>query len=267
MTQPKLPLPLLEKYGILNPFALPILAYRGSIANGMHVPPEQNGGFDDIDLIGAYIPSHEDLFSTRPFGQRLTGTVEIKEDKWDIVLYDIRKFIKLLAQGNPNVLAVLWTDKPYFFNCNRHGSMLMQNRHMFLSKRIYHAFVGYANDQMHRMTRPQKYDGWMGEKRKALVDKFGYDTKNAAHTIRLLRMAVEFFEHGQFYVDRSKIDAHQLLAIKQGGWVIEAVLSEAEDLFNRAQAAFEKSTLPEDVDMDAINRLCMNIVQSYYGAK
>lgn len=32
----------------------------------------------------------------------------------------------------------------------------------------------------------------MGEKRKQLVAKHGYDTKNASHLIRLLRMGMEF---------------------------------------------------------------------------
>lgn len=259
------PSTLVDDYPILNNASNPLLTYRGSIAHGMHVPPEQNGGFDDIDLIGVYMPTQDDLFSTRPFGAKLTGTVEIKVDKWDIVLYDVRKFIKLLAQGNPNVLAVLWTDKKFVIKANRLGAALLDERQIFLSKRIYHAFIGYAHDQMRRMTSAQKYDGWMGEKRKAFVDQFGYDTKNAAHTIRLLRMACEFFETGEFFVNRDGIDAHQLLAIKQGGWVLEAVLSEAEDLFNRAERVFERSSLPDDVNMERVNNLCKYMVKSYYG--
>jgi predicted nucleotidyltransferase len=249
----------------MHPYRLPLLTYRGSIAHGMHLPAEENGGFDDIDLIGAYIPSPEDLFGTRPFAGKLTGTVEIKEGSYDIVLYDLRKFIKLLAQGNPNVIAVLWTDRKHHVYVNRLGAHLYERREMFLSKRIYHAFIGYAWDQLKRMTSPQKYDGFMGEKRKALVDQFGYDTKNAAHTIRLLRMACEFFETGAFNVDRSTIDAADLLSIKQGGWVIEAVQSEAEHLFSRAVIAVEKSTLPEDVDMAEVNKFCMELVGGYYG--
>lgn len=56
----------------------------------------------------------------------------------------------------------------------------------------------------------------MGERRKALVRRHGYDTKNAAHLIRLLRMGIEFLQSGELLVDRSGHDAGELLAIKRG---------------------------------------------------
>jgi hypothetical protein len=44
--------------------------------------------------------------------------------------------------------------------------------------------------------------GYMGEKRKELVLEHGYDSKNAAHCVRLLRMAKEIFETGGMTVYR-----------------------------------------------------------------
>ena len=41
------------------------------------------------------------------------------------------------------------------------------------------------------------FSGYMGEKRKAMVRKYQYDVKNAAHLIRLLRMGAEFLESGR----------------------------------------------------------------------
>jgi len=52
----------------------------------------------------------------------------------------------------------------------------------------------------------------MGAKRKSLVEKFGYDTKNAAHLILLLRMGIEFLSVGVLHVKRH--DAQELLEIK-----------------------------------------------------
>jgi hypothetical protein len=43
----------------------------------------------------------------------------------------------------------------------------------------------------------------MGEKRKAMVRKYQYDVKNAAHLIRLLRMGAEFIESGNLQVYRT----------------------------------------------------------------
>ena len=66
--------------------------------------------------------------------------------------------------------------------------------------------------------------GYMGEKRKRLVEKFGYDTKNASHLIRLLRMGMEFLVDGELHVERE--DAKELLRIK-GREAFEAKVRDA----------------------------------------
>ena len=73
--------------------------------------------------------------------------------------------------------------------------------------------------------------GYMGEKRKALVDKYKFDTKNASHCIRLLRMCMEALITGEVHVFRE--DASQLLEIKRGRWSLEQVKAEADRLFWR----------------------------------
>ena len=56
--------------------------------------------------------------------------------------------------------------------------------------------------------------GYLGDKRKQLVLEHGYDSKNAAHLIRLLRMCKEFLATGEMIVFRP--DAAELLDIKKG---------------------------------------------------
>lgn len=51
----------------------------------------------------------------------------------------------------------------------------------------------------------------MGQKRRELVRRVGYDAKNAAHLIRLLRMGIEFLTEGTLHVERA--DATELLDI------------------------------------------------------
>ncbi len=105
----------------------------------------------------------------------------------------------------------------------------------------------------------KSYSGYMGERRKALVDKFGYDTKNAAHLIRLLRMGIEFLKDGRLYVLRS--DASQLLEIKRGGWSFEQVRTEADRLFKLAEETYLRSTLPVQADKEKIDALCVEVVR------
>lgn len=105
------------------------------------------------------------------------------------------------------------------------------------------------------------FKGYMGEKRKRLVEAHGYDTKNAAHLVRLLRMGIEFLNHGELVVDRGGVDATELLDIKNGVWTLERVKEEADRLFRRAEDAFDRCTLPRKQDWDGINELCVEIVE------
>src|SRR6185369_17173804 len=84
--------------------------------------------------------------------------------------------------------------------------------------------------------RGRYYRGYMGDKRRGLVERFGYDTKNAAHLIRILRMGIEFLTEGTLYVERE--DKQELLNIKQGLWTLDEVKAEAERLFALAQEAY-----------------------------
>jgi predicted nucleotidyltransferase len=107
------------------------------------------------------------------------------------------------------------------------------------------------------------FQGYMGAKRKALVRKYGYDTKNGAHLIRLLRMALEFLQTGKFNVYRQN-DAEELKEIKQGKWPLEKVKADAEMLFDKAKAARDVSTLPADFDHEKVNNLVVELQRKFY---
>lgn len=137
------------------------------------------------------------------------------------------------------------------------GALLLSRRDLFVGKHVYHSFVGYAKGQLHRMTHGAQ-EGYMGEKRKALVAQFGYDTKNAGHLVRLLRMGIEFLTDGVLRIERE--DASELLDIKRGHWTLEQVKAESDRLFALAQEAFVRSPLPAEVDREAIDLLCQRVV-------
>jgi hypothetical protein len=103
------------------------------------------------------------------------------------------------------------------------------------------------------------FEGYMGEKRKKLVEKFGYDCKNAAHLIRLLRMGIEFLVDGKLKVFRE--DAAELKEIKSGKWSLEKVMKEADRLFILAQEAFVRSSLPNSPDTEKAEKLLMSILK------
>lgn len=235
--------------------------YRGSIAHGTYVPLSDETGIDDKDVMAICVPSLDHYYGLSEFHSR--GTHEIVSERdgtlWDIVVYEARKALRLLEGGNPNVLSLLWLRDSMYLKRSPAGDLLLDNRQLFVGKHVYRAYTGYAVSQLRKMESGQ-YKGWMGDKRKALVERFGYDTKNASHLIRLLRQGIEFLNDGQLYVQRH--DASELVAIKRGEWSLARVKAEAERLFVRADAAYDRSTLPVRPDRDKVNALCVAVVEA-----
>lgn len=232
--------------------------YTGSISHGTHNPDPNS--IDDVDAMYVVVPPIEHYFGLSLYGSR--GTKVIKQDRYDIVVYEAQKFISLLAQGNPNVLCMLWLKPEHYIDETWAGSLIINNKHLFIGKHVYNSFIGYAHDQLKKMTR-FKFEGYMGDRRKQLVDHFGFDCKNSSHLIRLLRMGIEFLQDGELHVFRS--DAQELRDIKAGKWSLEQVRDEANMLFTEAKTALAKSTLPEKPDYEKINKLCVQVVCAAMG--
>lgn len=234
--------------------------YRGSIAHGMYEPNHEPGSIDDKDTMAVCVPPISYYYGLDEYGSR--GTVEVKHGEWDVVVYEARKMVRLLAQGNPNVLALLWLGENMYIKRTYAGNLLIANRDVFVGRHVYRPFIGYANQQFYKMEHGA-FQGYMGDKRKRLVEMYGYDTKNAAHLIRLLRMGIEFLRDGALIVDRGGYDAQELLAIKHGEWTLERVKDEAQRLFRRAEDAYDRSTLPAQPCHVKVNDLCVRIVLSH----
>lgn len=245
----------LEQTHQLLPENLILLVYRGSIAHDMYVLQSNPDSIDDKDIMGAFIGPDEFYlgFNCEEHKEKFIG-------EWDAVSYELRKLVELLIKSNPNVLSMLWVDEKHVLFQDDFGRRLRENRDIFTAKTIYQSFTGYAYAQLKRMTHFQ-YEGYMGEKRKKLVERFGYDTKNAAHLIRLLRMGIEFLTGGVLHITRP--DAQELLKIKSGEWTLEEVKIEAEKLFKEAEIAFKNSKLPEEPDRKRAEIFLIDMIKKY----
>src|SRR5262245_37057804 len=123
---------------------------------------------------------------------------------------------------------------------------------------------GFSNELLARFRKLHRehFSGYMGEKRKAMVRKYQYDVKNAAHLIRLLRMGSEFLATGALQVHRTS-DADELKVIKRGGWTLDQVKAEAERLFAGVEAARARSPLPPEPDVSAANELLIALHRQF----
>lgn len=109
---------------------------HGSHAYGLNIETS------DEDFKGVAVPPPEYTSGfLRKFEQ-----AESKEP--DMVIFDIRKFMSLAADCNPNIIEVLFSE-PMLITWA--GEALVEARHRFLSKRAKHTFSGYAVAQLRRI--------------------------------------------------------------------------------------------------------------------
>lgn len=233
------------------------------VVNGSQAQGTALSDSSDLDLLGMAIPPLDHFLGLKSYGSH--GTKEIREGDLDAVMYEVRKFLSLLSNQNPNTLFALHTRDCDVLRCEPAGELLLAHRHLFLTKNVATTFMGYATSALKKMGAPNGPTGDMGAKRKANVERFGYDVKDAAQLIRLLRCGEEILLTGKVHFYRGDIDAEELMAIKRGEWSLERVQAEAEGGFARLKAAEEASNLPGHVDADKVNELCLNIMRLSLG--
>lgn len=242
----------------LDPTKLKIVyAYRGSKAHNMYIDPGEPMGTDDIDYIGVWI-SPIDYY----LGLHRKENYESFVGTDDIVMYDIIKFFRLLLKSNPNVLSLLWNRPDMIIESSWQWDMIIRHRDLFSSKQAVNAFHGYAQSQIKKM-HTSVFQGYMGAKRKKIVEQFGFDTKNASHLIRLLRMGHEFLKTGKMTVYRTD-DRDELIAIKRGEWTLDRVVNEAEQLFQGLDDVVKASPLPDKIDVERVNLLLTKIMSIHF---
>lgn len=95
------------------------------------------------------------------------------EDAIDRKFYELRKFIKLALENNPNILEHLFVPEDKIVQCDAFGRELLENRHLFPWKGLKQKFCGYAFSQKHKMliktdnyTNLNKFSDWLDENMK-----------------------------------------------------------------------------------------------------
>jgi hypothetical protein len=134
---------------------------------------------------------------------------------------------------------------------------------LFLSKKVAKSFYGYAVAQHHRMTVADSSTRKLGERRKGLIEKYGYDVKQASHVIRLLQMGAELLVTGTMAVRRPWVG--DLMRIIEGCYTrteIDTWVSRELEEFKKAEAA---SILPDEVDTAAVNALHVELCRKVVG--
>lgn len=224
-----------------------ILRVRGgSYAYGTNIETS------DLDERAIALPPVRWLLGFQPNAS--SETHESRGEGHDLVVHTLRKFCALSLKGNPNTLEVLFCRDSDVLEITPVGEALRQIRTKFLSRQVYQSMIGYAASQLARMANHNTRHGAHAD----LIQQFGYDTKNAMHLIRLLRMGYEVLTTGELHIYRES-DAQDLLAIRRGAWPESHVRQYAEELFQTGHAAVETSPLPTTPDRAGVEHWLMEV--------
>jgi hypothetical protein len=113
-------------------------AISGSHAYGTNVPTS------DIDIRGLFI-----LPSNWHLGIKSVPE-EVSMSNQDTKYFELKKFVTLAADVNPNIIETLWSPE----DCNRivkwPYERLKANRSLFVSRKAFHTFSGYAYSQIRK---------------------------------------------------------------------------------------------------------------------
>lgn len=199
-----------------------------------------SGEQSDEDRRGVYLPPADLHWSIFPIPEQL----ENKET--DECYWELQKFMVLALKGNPNILECLYT--PIIEDVTALGKELLSIRSIFLSKRIYQTYNGYAMSQFKKLEQDLRTRG-------------DIKWKHVMHLIRLLICGVHGLKTGEILVEVGEYK-EPLLSIRHEEMSWDAVNKWRLELHKEFEAAFQKTALPIQPDYNAANRFLLKARRS-----
>ena len=143
-----------------SPGAKPLyLVIRGSHAYGTNIETS------DIDYAGVFIQSMDDILGN-------SYKEQINDSTNDTVIYEVRRFLNLLATNNPTVLELLNTPEDCVIYKDPIFDLILENRDKFITKLCANSLGGYAKQQISKARGQNKKQNWEKDKvtRKDVLD-------------------------------------------------------------------------------------------------
>jgi uncharacterized protein len=208
-------------------------------------------GTDDLDIYGVYVEPPQIALGLSPLPHFVWSTAGDERrngpDDVDVTLYSLQRWAELAVKGNPTALHFLFSG----ISLAGVWETIIEHRQVFLARSAVTQFVGFADNQLKRMT------GELGRGKKGqrpeIEQRFGYDVKAAMHTIRLLHECLELLRDKKITLPRPEKEL--LIRVRTGEFSMERVLALAQQLFRECDLAQRASLLPETVDRAAVSRL------------
>lgn len=236
------------------------LCIAGSVSYGISTESS------DVDLVGICMPpvsyifpslsGHINGFDSLPvFEEFQQHHIQDGDKVYDVKVYSLIRYFYLATQGNPNIIDTLFTPREHIRYSTPIFERLRENRKLFLSKACYPKFKGYAYAELKNITNLKT------GKRREIVEKLGYDPKNASHIFRLLGEIEQILNTGDLDLYGQKEECKY---IRAGNYTLDQIKERFATREKVIEEAFNKSTLPQSPDVSQIRNLLMDIISTHY---
>jgi predicted nucleotidyltransferase len=234
-----------------------LLTLGGSHAYGTNVEGS------DVDVRGVALNSKEEILTNKNFEQFVNEAT-------DTTVYSFNKIINLLINVNPNTVELLGCKPEHYLYLSPIGQELIDNRHLFLSKKCIHSFGGYANQQLRRLTSKSAQIVGQAERERHILNSI----KNAAYDFKH-----DFFEYDddsiKLYIDKSHQEEyeteifmdinlkHYPLRDYKGMWnVMKTIVKEYSKIGHRNTNATEHGKLSKHMmHLIRLYLMCLDIMR------
>ena len=149
----------------------------------------------DLDIRGCALNSKMQILTNENFEQFVNEAT-------DTTIYAFNKLISLLSNVNPNTIEMLGNKPEHYFYVSPIGQELIDNAHLFLSKKAIYSFGGYANQQLRRLEN----------KSNRLVGQ----TQNEEHIYKTIEHAAYDFKNRYFTMPDDAIKLYIDKAVQEG---------------------------------------------------
>lgn len=249
------------------------LTIMGSVAYGV------SNDTSDMDLYGFTIPPKDMVFphlrgEIPGFGRQIQRFEQFQkhhvvlEDprgekhnrEVDMSVYSIVKYFQLCMMCNPNMIDSMFTPERCVLVNTKIGRIMRDNRKLFLSKKAWHSFKGYAYAQLRKATT-KKPEG----KRVETVEKYGWDVKFGYHVVRLVLEVEQILRDCDLELDRKDAREH-MKAVRAGEYSLEDIKKWFYDREVSLGKLYDSSPLRHSPDEGAIKQVLLNCLEEHFGS-
>jgi hypothetical protein len=106
---------------------------------------------------------------------------QVSDETNDTTFYELKRFLELLENNNPNIMEILFMPDENIFHCDPIFQAIREHRHLFITKQCKNTFAGYATTQIKKARGlNKKIVNPVDKERKSILDfchiVAGYDT-------------------------------------------------------------------------------------------